>query len=176
LLASTAAALVFVLIGLVLWQRSASLSRELYDLNAQSAELSADFKQQQYDVAIAKLAALETWQATDVNWLDELDRLSLKWRPEPLEAKKFPVADDAVVTQIVAFRPPGNQSRGGRVVVQAVARNQAALATLEGRLRDAEHRVATGSGKQDSSVPGYGWSFGLMMDVPATDESAEAAP
>jgi len=48
------------------------------------------------------------------------------------------------------------------------------------RLRDGGHRVATGSGKQDSTVPGYGWSFGLTMDVARQDapqdNAAEAVP
>jgi hypothetical protein len=174
LLAATAAVVTLLFFGLVLWQRSASLSREISGLNAQTAELEAQFKQQQLDATIDRAASIDRWLATDVNWLDELDRLSSTWRPEPLDAKQFPMADDAVVTQLTAYRPPGNQSEGGRVAVQAVARNQSAVAKLEKRLRDDEHRVATGGGKLDNTVPGYGWSFGLTMDVARQD--ADAAP
>ena len=176
LLAATAAAMTLLFFGLVLWQRTASLSRELNALNAQTAQLDAEFKQQQLGATIDRADSIDKWLATDVNWLDELDRLSSQWRPEPLDAKKFPMADDAVVTQLTAYRPPGNQSQGGRVLVQAVARNQSAVATLEKRLRDAEHHVATGGGKQDSTVPGYGWSFGLLMDVAPSDSAPGAAP
>jgi hypothetical protein len=176
LLAATAAGLALLFFALVLWQRSASLSREIYGLNTQTAELEAQFKQQQLDLTIDRAASIDRWLATDVNWLDEFDRLSRTWRPQPLDAKDFPMADDAVVTQITAYRPPGNQSQGGRLAVQSVARNQAAVATLEKRLRDDEHRVATGGGKLDSSVPGYGWSFGLTMDVAPTQSAAEATP
>ena len=176
LFAAAAAAVMLLFFGLVLWQRSASLSRELNSLTTQTAQLDAEFKQKQLGATIDRAASIDAWLATDVNWLDELDRLSSKWRPERLDAKKFPLADDAVVTQITAYRPPGNQSQGGRVSVQAVARNQTTVATLERRLRDGEHRVATGGGKQDSTVAGYGWSFGLTMDVAPSDDSAGTAP
>jgi hypothetical protein len=179
-LAATAAALGLLFLGLLLWQRSASLSREINGLNTQTVELEAQFKQQQLDATIEQAESVEQWLATDVNWLDELDRLSRSWRRQPLDAKRFPMADDAVVTQLTAYRPPGNQSQGGRLAVQAVARNQSAVAALEKRLRDGGHRVATGGGKQDSTVPGYGWSFGLTMDVARQDapqdNAAEAAP
>lgn len=176
LLAATAAAVTLLFLGVLLWQRSASLSREISSLNNQTAELDARFQKQQLDSTIDKAASIDQWLATDVNWLDELDRFSSTWRPEPLDAKEFPMADDAVVTQLTAYRPPGNQSQGGRLAVQAVARNQSAVAKLEKRLRDDEHRVSTGGGKLDSTVPGYGWSFGLTMDVAPQEDSGEAAP
>jgi Tfp pilus assembly protein PilN len=179
-LAATAAALALLFLGLLLWQRSASLSREINGLNAQTADLEAKFEQQQLAATIEQAESVDQWLATDVNWLDELDRLSRSWRRQPLDAKRFPMADDAVVMQLTAYRPPGNQSQGGRLAVQAVARSQSAVAALEKRLRDGGHRVATGGGKQDSTVPGYGWSFGLTMDVAPQDapqeNAAEAAP
>ena len=53
---------------------------------------------------------------------------------------------------------------------QAVAKDAAAVATLEERLRDASHRVATAGGKQEHTVPGYDWSFNLRMDVAPTSD------
>jgi hypothetical protein len=178
-LAAAAAAVTLLAVGLFLWWRSASLSRDLRRLNAETAQLNAQYQQGQFGEMIDKAASIERWLATDVNWLEELRSLSNKWRPKPLDSKEFPVADDIVVTQLTAFRPPGNDARGGRVAVQAVARSQSAVATLEQRLRDLEHGINTGGGKQDSSVPGYVWSFGLTMDVAPSDDVvdvAESAP
>jgi hypothetical protein len=50
------------------------------------------------------------------------------------------------------------------------------MATLEGRLRDADHQVEPGGNRVDSSVPGYLWSFPLTVDVqPPTDEESDEA-
>jgi hypothetical protein len=175
-LAATAAGLAILFLCLVLWQRSASLNRELAKVNAETTRLKDQFKQEQLDKTMAEAASVERWLATDVNWLDELDRLSTQWRPEPLDSKKFPVAEDAVVTQLTAFRPPGNDVAGGRLVVQAVARSPQVLATLEQRLRDDAHEVGAGGGKQDRTLPGYGWSFPLTIDVAPDEDAAEVSP
>ncbi len=175
-LAATAGGLALLLVSLVLWQRSASFSREFAKVNLETARLQDQFKQEQLDRTIAEATSIERWLATDVNWLDEFDRLSVQWRPEPLDSTAFPVADDAVVTQLTAFRPPGNDATGGRIVVQAVARNPQVLATLEQRLRDKSHEISAGGGKQDRNVPGYAWSFPLTINVAADEAVAEVSP
>jgi hypothetical protein len=176
MIAAGVAAAAVLLFGLILWQRSASLGRELRRLNAETAQLDAQFKENEFDQSIDQAAAIERWLATDVHWLDELHRLSRQWRPEPLDSKAFPAGNDVVVTQLTAFRPPGNAARGGRLAIQAVARDQAAVATLEDRLRDTVHGVSTGGGKQDSTVPGYAWSFPLTIDVAPADDAGRVAP
>jgi Tfp pilus assembly PilM family ATPase len=181
-LAAAAAALVLLSFLFVLWKRSHDLSSEIARLNAATAAKQTEFKTLKFDQTLAQAESVEKWLATDVNWLDELDRLSQQWRPETLDSKKYPVADDAVISQLVAFRPPGNESVGGRIAVQAVARSPQVVATLEARLRDKAHLVQPGGGRMDNSVPGYLWAFPLTIDVvpvaddiPAADD-AEAAP
>jgi hypothetical protein len=175
-LAVAAAAVVLFFLGLLLWKRSHDLSAEIARINAEIAAKQSEFKAQQFDKTLGQAASIEKWLATDVNWLDEFERLSREWRPETLDSKKYPANEDAVVSQLVAFRPPGNNSVGGRIAVQAVARNPQVVATLESRLRDKGHLVETGGGKVDNTVPGYLWSFPLTIDVVPAAEDREAAP
>jgi Tfp pilus assembly PilM family ATPase len=176
LMAATAA-LVIVFLGLMLWKRSHTLSTDLTRINAEIAAAENEFEQLQYDTTLAEAGSIERWLATDVNWLDEIDRLSAAWRPEPLDSKKYPAAEDAVITQLIALRPPGNDAAGGRMAIQAVARNPQVMATLERRIRDEAHQVQPGGGRLDNTVPGYLWSFPLTIDVvPVDDASEEAAP
>ncbi len=175
-LAAAAAGMAILFFLVIMWKRSHDLSAEIARINAEIAAQQNEFKTLQFDKTVADAASIEKWLATDVNWLDELDRLSNKWRPEPLDSKQYPVADDAVVTQLTAFRPPGNDAAGGRIAVQAVARTSQVVATLEARLRDKEHQVDTGGGKTDNSVPGYLWSFPLTIDVVPTEGDEGAAP
>jgi hypothetical protein len=174
--ALAAAVAVILLFGLVLWKRAHDLSREIARIDADTAAKQSEFKQQQFDKMLAEATSIERWLATDMNWLDELERFSRQWRPESLDSKKYPAAEDAVVTQLIAFRPPGNDAVGGRMAVQAVARSPQVVATLEARLRDEEHQVVTGGGKMDRTVPGYVWSFPLTIDVLPAAEREEAAP
>ena len=175
MLAAALAALVVLFFGGGLWMRSASLNKQIAKYNAEAAVDEANFKDMKFEQILAEAGSIERWQATNVNWLDELDRLSQQWRPEPLDSKKYPVAEDAVVTQFVALRMPGNNSVGGRMTVQAVARSQQVVAGLEARLRDSEHQVGTGGGKLDSSVPGYLWSIPFTIDVVPSEDAEEAA-
>jgi Tfp pilus assembly PilM family ATPase len=168
-LAAAAAAILILGYGIHLWRQAADSTSDLAQINAETASLEKQNKQ--YAKVTAQASAIERWQATDVNWLDEIDRFSEKWRPQTLDAKDFATAADALVTQLTATRPPGNDAKGGRLDIQAVAKDAAAVATLEERLRDGGHRVATAGGKQDRTVPNYNWSFGLRMDVAAPTDA-----
>ncbi len=122
-----------------------------------------------YKDVTAQAALVERWSATDVNWLDELEQIAKRVRPKPLSAKDFPVDNDTVLTQLRIIRPTGVDAAGGRLELQGVAKNSAAVKDLEDRLSDEKHRVIPGLGKTDKSVPGYDWSFGLEVRVPRPD-------
>jgi hypothetical protein len=162
-LLAAAAAIVILSFAVHLWHQVTATRDELAAITTQTASLEKQGKQ--YAKVIAQAASIERWLATDVNWLEEIDRLSQKWRPQTLDAKDFSTSADALVTQLTTARPAGNDAKGGRLDIQAVAKDAAAVATLEERLRDADHRVATAGGKLDHTVPSYDWSFGLRMDV-----------
>jgi Tfp pilus assembly PilM family ATPase len=166
ILAAAAAAIMLAFFGIHLWRQANDSSDKLAALATETASLEKQNKQ--YAKVTAQAAAMERWLATDVNWLDEIDRFSQKWRPQTLDAKDFAAAGDALVTQLTTSRPPGNDARGGRLDVQAVAKDAAAVATLEERLRDPDHRVSAAGGKSEHSVPGYDWAFNLRMDVSPT--------
>ena len=158
-LAAAVAALVAVWFGFHMWQQYSEPGRELADLQNRIREVQS--QADMYKNVTAQAAAVERWQATDVNWLDELHQFALRVRPQPLAAKDFPVADDAVITQLTMQRPPGQAAVGGKMDVQAVAKSPAAVAALEQRLRDDTRTVSTGGGKLEKTMPGYDWSFGL---------------
>jgi Tfp pilus assembly PilM family ATPase len=162
-LLAAAAAIVVLSFAVHLWHQVATTRVELADIATQTTTLEKQGKQ--YAKVTTQAAAIGRWLGTDVNWLDEIDRLSQKWRPQTLDAKDFSTSADALVTQLTTVRPAGNDAKGGRLDIQAVAKDAAAVATLEERLRDADHRVATAGGKLDHTVPSYDWSFGLRMDV-----------
>jgi Tfp pilus assembly PilM family ATPase len=172
MLAVAAASLAVAFFGLLLWKRSNDLTAELTRINNEIVAKQNEFKELQFEKTLAEAESVERWLATDVNWLDELDRFSNRWRPEPLDSKKYPVAEDAIVTQLTAFRPAGNDVVGGRVTLQGVVRNQAAVAALQQRLADLEHMVDAGNFAPDSSVPGYTRSFNLTVDVVPPVEDA----
>jgi Tfp pilus assembly PilM family ATPase len=174
-LATAVAALVAVWFAAHMWHQYAEPGRELAELQNRIRDVEAQTNM--YKKVTAQAAAVERWQATDVNWLDELHNFALRIRPQPLAAKDFPVANDAVITQLTLQRPPGQTAVGGKMDIQAVAKSPAAVAALEHRLRDGQRTVSTGGGKLEKSTPGYDWSFGLDVRVPPSSEEtiAEAA-
>jgi hypothetical protein len=157
-----------------LWRQISEPTRELAELHNRIHE--AESQAEMYKDVTAQSAAIDRWAATDVNWLDELEQFARRVRPQPLTAKEFNVGSDAVMSQLTIRRATGANPSGGQMDFDGVAKNPAAVADLEQRLRDAQHRVSTGGGKQDKTVPGYDWSFGLQVKVPRPDETnAEAA-
>jgi Tfp pilus assembly PilM family ATPase len=157
-----------------LWQQISEPTQKLAEL--QNKIRDVEQQAETYKDVTAQAAIVERWTATDVNWLDELEKTAKRVRPKPLAAKDFPVANDTVLTQLRIFRPTGVDAAGGRLDLQGVAKNSAAVKDLEDRLVDEKHRVIPGLGKTDKSIPGYDWSFQLEVRVPRPEEElAEAA-
>jgi hypothetical protein len=174
MLAVAAASIAVLGIAGNMWLSSWQSAREL--ANVQNEIQILEQSKKQYDKVVAQAEAVERWLATDVNWLDELEQAARRVRPKPFSDKEFPVNDDVVVTQLMMFRPPGNDAVGGRMGVQAVAKTPSAVRGLEDRLRDERHVVYGGGGQQDSTVPGYNWAFGLEVHVAPPEEAAEVRP
>src|SRR4051812_19791920 len=157
-----------------LYQQISAPTRELVELQARIRDVES--QAETYKDVTAQAAIMERWSATTVNWLDEIKNTAERVRPKPLTAKDFPVASDAVLTQLRIVRPSGVDAAGGRLHLQGVAKSSAAVKELEDRLGDEKHRVIPGLGKADKSTPGYDWSFGLEVRVPHPEEElAEAA-
>ena len=134
-LAAAAAGMLLLALGVRMWSQAAAPARELAEVQEEIRRLEPIVAQ--YDAVTAKADAIERWQATDVNWLDELVNISRELRPEPLASKEFPVAQDVVVKHTRAFNAAGQQTPGvGRWTWSAVASSASVVSALEGRLRD----------------------------------------
>jgi hypothetical protein len=173
-IAAAAAAIAVLGIGGNMWLKSWRAASELAAV--QNEIKVAQESQKQYEKVVATADGVNKWLATDVNWLDELEQTARRVRPKPFSDKEFPVNDDIVVTQLTLFRPPGIDAVGGRMSVQAVAKNQSAESGVVNRLREEGYRVNVGGGRQDSSVPGHNWAFGLDLHVTPDTEVTEAKP
>jgi hypothetical protein len=173
-LAAAAAAIAVVGLVIHLWRQAAAPVHELAAINAELAGLETQGRQ--YAQVTARAAAVEDWLSSDVNWLDELDRLSHRWRPQLLASKEFPVADDVVITQLSAVSPQSSDSRGGFFELSAVAKSDAAIAPLEARLRDDAHLVRAGSLKRDQTIAGYERAFSVRIEVPPEGDAEDRTP
>jgi len=94
------------------WQQISAPTRELADLQARIRDVES--QAETYKDVTAQAAIVERWTATDVNWLDELEKIAKRVRPKPVTAKDFPVDSDAVLTQLRIARPSGVDAAGGR--------------------------------------------------------------
>ncbi|HEX5471745.1 MAG TPA: hypothetical protein VFW73_07645 [Lacipirellulaceae bacterium] len=174
ILAAAAAAIVLLSFVAYMWHTISEPARELAALQNQIRDVEA--QADTYKDVTSQAAAINHWLATDVNWLDELEQTARRVRPKPLSAKDFPVANDAVLTQLTIGRPTGTDASGGRMTINGVAKSFAAIKGLEERLGDERHRVIPGSEKQDrTTVPGYEWSFGVDVRVAPENSSSKGA-
>ena len=156
-----------------MWKQLSDPAKEAARIQAEIRTVQAE-SDKTYKKVMAQAGAVDHWLATDVTWLDELNEFAEHIRPKPLSAKDFPVSEDAVITQLTLLRPAGANPVGGRMDVQAVAKSYSAVASIEKRLRDNDHTVATGGGKLEKMVPGYDWSFDLDERVPSADDAPAA--
>jgi hypothetical protein len=164
----------------VLWF-AAHLWRQISDPASQWAVLENRIRDVQsqadkYADVSSQATAIQRWLATDVNWLDELEALVQRVRPQPLAAENFPVDDDVVVTQLTMLRPPGTDAVGGRIDLFANAKSDAAVRDLEQRLRTVQRRVTPGGVRQDKNVPGYPRALDLQIQVPPPDDDGAGQP
>jgi hypothetical protein len=171
-LAAAAAVIGLLAVGFSLWRDAAAPARELAEIEAEIATMQSQIEP--FEEMTARADAVESWLATDVNWLDELEEFARRVRPQPLEAKEFPVNDDVVVTQITMTRNTGTGAVGGHIDMQVKAKSGAAVSDLEQRLRAAGHIVTPGGVQRDTTVPGYPSASTVRIQVVLTEE--EEAP
>jgi Tfp pilus assembly PilM family ATPase len=171
-LAAAAAVIGLLAVGVSLWRQTAAPARELAEIEAEIATMESQVEP--YEQMTARAEAIESWLATDVNWLDELEQFGRRVRPQPFDSKEFPVNDDVVVTQVTMARNGGANAVGGHIDMQVKAKSDAAVRDLELRLRAGGHRVVPGGVQKDTTVPGYPRSTTLQIQVTPSEE--EAAP
>ncbi|WP_442485288.1 hypothetical protein [Aeoliella sp. SH292] len=105
-------------------------------------------------------AEIEKWLATDVNWLDEIDRVAVTLRPEPLDNhEKFDVDRDVILRSITAKQAAGRQGEGGSLELAGAVRDDAVLEAIENQLRDDRRQVNPKSLVTDTESSPYVWKF-----------------
>lgn len=118
----------------------------------------------------SKVDAIEAWRESDVNWLDELHRLSVKVRPKTLDAKDYESDSDVMLTQFTANVKSSREGAGGVISFDVAAKEVAAAGPLEARLRDVKHNVEQQSVEQAAGGGPYAWRFRSTMEVPSSPE------
>jgi Tfp pilus assembly PilM family ATPase len=123
----------------------------LSSLSAQEKLLTKELKDKQKlskagQSAIKKAAELDKFTDADVNWLDELDRIS----------QRFPTAEQARAEDFLAL---GKNTGGGNVIVQGVADQPDTINAMESALRDKEHTVIGSGSKKDTRASDLSWRY-----------------
>ena len=117
--------------------------------------------------------AVRDWQSSDVNWLDELRDMSLR----------FPSSRDAVVLRMTLARARGS---GGSVNFSGLVRDPLIVVRMESNIRDKYHEIRSKRVQERQQDKDYTWHFETSMTVakrakdeydshlpPANDEPAD---
>ena len=100
----------------------------------------------------AVVEAVEQWQASDVNWLDELRDISLK----------FPSSRDAIVLRMTLARARG---AGGAVNFSGLVRDPLVVVRMENNIRDKYHEIRSKRVQERQQDKDYTWRFETAMTV-----------
>jgi len=143
---------VFLFLGFLGYQiyTKHHLASEVEQLRNQAQELDRALKQAEKEEKV--YAEIARWKETDVDWLEELRRLS----------EKFPPAQEAMASQMLM----GPARRGGTIQLEGFAAKSAAIDALAENLRDANHQVEGGGRAADASQKNYSWRYRMNMYVP----------
>lgn len=142
ILTAVAAATLLGAIGFYLFNQLWQLDRETARLQKTTAEQRAALEK--FDSYVERADALEKWLATDVTWLDEIDRAALALRPKQLDDDEYPAGEDVLVKSIRTRRPDNTAAGGGILELETLAKNTDTLGKVEARLRDELHEVRPG--------------------------------
>lgn len=161
--------------GWMAYERMAVLDRQIANKQAEIDAASDDVEA--FEPFRERVTALDAWRQSDVTWLDELERLGRKLRPEPFDSKDFPVESDLRAIQVMATAVVGGDQSGGRIDLAALARSSS-TSDLESRLRDAGHVVEPISTAETPAKDAYRYKYSVLLRSPAAVdvEIKEATP
>lgn len=173
-LAAAAAVVMVAATGWWLYDQLATKTAELADLRADTADLEQSVER--FEEFEEQAGEIEAWLASDVNWLDELERLSRQWRPEPLDSDNFESQNDAVLTSLWMKGATRGGEAKGEMTISGAGRSAEVIPALESRLRDETHAVTGKSLGQDESVAEYPLHFDMDVEIlPADDDEGGPA-
>lgn len=170
-LAVALVALVFLGGGWMLYSNVASLEREtardvsqreLIEAEVESLAVERKFSQE-----------VEQWLASDVNWLDEIERIATTLRPETLDNHdEFEPDRDVRLTSLVMKKAAGRRSVGGVVELAGGVRDDDVLEDLEQQLRGPDRQVNPKPLIKDDQAAPYVWTFqaDIVVTPPQEDD------
>jgi len=111
--------------------------------------------------------AIRSWESGEVNWLDEIRDLSVR----------FPPARDLIVQRMTMT---ADRSGGGGVEFSGMARDPMVVTRMEQNVRDEYHEVRSRRVQERDQGKGYSWVFETSMSVAGRDKASyveqQAAP
>ncbi|WP_425616408.1 hypothetical protein NA78x_000054 [Anatilimnocola sp. NA78] len=135
----------FLLLCMLGWWNLASMDSQISKLNKQKRDQKKLIEQG--SPALKRAAELDKFAAADVNWLDELERLS----------QRFPTAEQARVEDLLALSKAN--TGGGNLVVQGVAAEPETISEMEAALRDKDRTVNGSGSKEDPKGGPLPWRY-----------------
>jgi hypothetical protein len=154
-LAGAAAALLVGLGGYQAWSSLAEIDAQNESLAAELDRLDQQFKRAGKQQRL--IEAVKEWGANDVNWLDELRDLSVR----------FPSDRDAVVLRMGLGHARGE---GGTIDMVGVVRDPVIVTRIENSLRDKFHQISSRHVQERVQENNYSWHFESSLVVASRDK------
>jgi len=161
-----AAAVLFALLCYGGWLGYTELHAPIEIADTAQAELTLLAESEETLQADEQFAAtIHAWQGDSVNILTELQKLSGRIRPLPLDAEEFNVEQDVVLKKL--------DIAGTRLDIEAALRTYPAVADLETRLRAGKGRVQRETAEENEDPPNYPWLIRALVDFAGEADEEE---
>lgn len=148
------AALVLAVVWM-LWGNLSRLDEQIDKQTAANSELRSKTKTS--DKMIERTELIDQFLDSDVNWIDEFERL----------AKTMPAADELIVKEVTAVANP--RDGGGRIVISGLVTSPEVIDAFETAMRDEFHQVTGDKVTQLATDDSYRWQ---MIETIAVAQSA----
>lgn len=165
-----------LLVGIIGWQGYVALNEPIWmaeELEDEIYQINQELEPLQIEERDA--ARIRDWLAETPNLLAELADLSRDWRPQPLDAPEFAIANDGVLKRIDITKRT--------VVLEGNVARHEAVRPLENRLRDTGHRVRREQSEPADDGGQYPWRVQIAIDIldqstadPSDESPTEAQP
>jgi hypothetical protein len=149
-LAAGGVALIAIALGGYVWGNLSEVSEDNARLEARLRDLNETARKAVKQKE--RIEAIATWRNRDVNWLEELRDLSVR----------FPGPRDAVVMRM-SMRPA--QGAGGLIDLQGLVRDPNVVVNLESQVRDGFRSVRSRRVQQRTQDNDYTWAYETSVSV-----------
>lgn len=138
-------AVIVLAIGWLLWSNISRLNTQIERQTAANKSLREKTKAS--DDMIERTEQIDQFLDSDVNWLDEFERL----------AASMPPSDELIVKEVLAASNP--RGGGGRIVVTGLVTSPDVIKQFETVMRDESHQVSGDKVTQLPSDDAYRWKM-----------------